>query len=117
MRWRWARLDFWLVCGLTGLCAAGCAKTGLFSPFSARRAAESSAMKDDAQVSSRSDRLRTDLAYKAAVLDETRPSSVQELQPQSLRPPPVSSEIAPPSRSGDEPDPRAVIDWLLKERR
>src|SRR5262245_43765852 len=117
MRWRSARLDLWLVYGLTLLCAAGCAKIGLISPFSARRAAtetESSAIKNDAQVLSRSDRLRTDLAYKAGELDGTRPASVPELQLQSLRPQPATS---PPSQSGDEPDPRAVIDWLLKERR
>ena len=120
MRWRSARLDLWLVCGLTLLFAAGCAKITLFSPSSARRAApetQPSAKRDDAQVSSRSDRLRTDLAHKAAELDAPRPAGMPEPQPQSLRPQPVASDIAPPSRSGDEPDPRAVIDWLLNERR
>ena len=120
MRWWLARPGLPLVCGLTLLFAAGCAKIPLFSLFSARRAAtetEPSTMKDDARVSSRSDRLRGDLAYKAAELDAPRPASMPELQPQSLRPQPMPSEIAPPPRSVDEPDPRAVIDWLLKERR
>jgi hypothetical protein len=75
--------------------------------------------KDEAQAASRSDRLRGDLAYKPAELaDAPQPVSLQELQPQSARPQSLSpSEMAPLPRRADEPDPRAVIDWLLKERR
>lgn len=120
MRSRSARLGLALVRGLTLLFAAGCATIAPFSSSSSRQAATDtvpSTMRGDARGLSRSDRLRGDLAYKAAELDAPRPASMQELQPQSLRPQPVPFDITPPSRSGDEPDPRAVIDWLLKERR
>jgi len=120
MRWRLATAGLRLVCGLTLVFAAGCAK---ISPFSTRHApteAEPSTMKkDDAQVSSRSDRLRGDLTYKPAEPTEApRPASMQEPLPQSLRPQSLQpAEIASPPRSAEEPDPRAVIDWLLQERR
>src|SRR5262245_22390554 len=119
MRWRPARCGLSVVCGLTLVFATGCATISRFSPFSARHAAtgpEPSSVRDDAQVSSRSDRLRGDLAYKAGEpADAPPPAGMQEreLRPQSLQP----SEVAAPPRSPDEPDPRAVIDWLLRERR
>jgi len=113
-----ARRGLSLVCGLTLVFATGCATISQLSPFSARQAAtgpEPSSVGNDAQVSSRSDRLRGDLAYKAGEpADAPRPAGMQEREPQSLRPQSLQpSEVAAPPRSPDEPDPRAVIDWLL----
>jgi hypothetical protein len=63
-----------------------------------------------------SDRLRDHAA-------QAPPPEVRRAQPITLTParqpepqPPSPAEAPPPSRPG-EPDPRAVIDWLLKERR
>jgi hypothetical protein len=64
-----------------------------------------------------SDRLRDHAA-------QAPPQEVRRAQPATLTPapqpepqPPSSSVQAPPLTRPGEPDPRAVIDWLLKERR
>lgn len=76
-------------------------------------------MRDEGQVSSKSDRLRGDHDSKLPEsADAPHPASLQELQPPSLQPQSVQpSEMGPTPQSANEPDPRAVIDWLLKERR
>jgi hypothetical protein len=62
----------------------------------------------------RHDLIADETTFRTHPPDAALPLSAHEdLQPQSLQP----SEASPPSRSPDEPDPRAVIDWLLKERR
>jgi hypothetical protein len=60
------------------------------------------------QTSSRSDRLRGDLVYTIT----PEPVAARPL-PLPLEPP----SDATPARSAAEPDPRDVIDWLLKEKR
>jgi len=60
------------------------------------------------QTSSRSDRLRGDVVYTSAP------------EPVSARPEPLPLEPlseTTPARSSAEPDPRDVIDWLLKDKR
>jgi|SRR5215467_2116353 len=104
-----ARFALGLLCGLALIVQAGCADL-----FSSRHAvSRPEPPKNDSQVPSRSDQPRTDFAGDASL-----PASLQELQPQLLRPPSLEpSDTAPTPQSADEPDPRAVIDWLLKERR
>src|SRR5262245_43924457 len=108
-----------LVRGLALICSTGCASIPLFSGRQAASRAEAPTTKDEAQAPSRSDRLRGDLAYKPTEpTDAPQPVSLQEPQPLSARPQSLQPlETAPPPRRADEPDPRAVIDWLLKERR
>ena len=68
-------------------------------------------------VSSRSDRLRGGwpTAETPTPARAPEPAHTQErAQPQE---PARPSEATPPRRGTDEPDPRAVIDWLLKDRR
>jgi len=119
MRWSLARLGLGLLCGLALVFETGCANISLFSTRRAAPSAEPPMTRDGGRVSSRSDRLRGDLTYKlpeSAVAPQ--PTSLPGLQPQLLRPQSLEpTEIAPPPGRADEPDPRAVIDWLLKERR
>jgi hypothetical protein len=63
-----------------------------------------------------SDRLR-DHAAQAPPPEVRRAAQPITLTPaRQPQPPPSPVEAPPPPRSG-EPDPRAVIDWLLNERR
>ena len=69
----------------------------------------------------RSDRLREAPARSAPAAVET-PTPARAAEP--ARPPepareaaPAPADSAPPSPGTDEPDPSAVVDWLLKQRR
>jgi len=75
------------------------------------------------RASSRSDRLRDDPTRSAPAVETPTPPRAAEpaappAQPDQRvepRPPVPTSEPAPPR--GSEPDPAAVIDWLLNQRR
>jgi len=73
------------------------------------------------RASSRSDRLRDDPTRSAPAVETPTPPRAAEPAPARADPraepqPPVpTSEPAPPR--GSEPDPSAVIDWLLNQRR
>src|SRR6267142_463023 len=108
---RWLAHSLRLVPVFLVVFTSGCADYFPSAMLEALTRREPTRAQAQGQDASRSDRLRGDLAYTQP--EAPQPVSVQEdLQPQSLRP----SESSPP-RSTDEPDPRAVIDWLLKDRR
>jgi hypothetical protein len=78
----------------------------------------------------RSDRLRGGLAQTSPPLQVPERSGPTADMPTPARPPepgrpqdqaqpqePARPFEGPPPQGRDEPDPRAVIDWLLKERR
>ncbi len=109
MAWWLARSEPLVVFGLLLVFVSGCARGSLFPFRPAVTRPEPSVAQGEEKVSSRSDRLRDDAPYTPASLLE--PASVQA-RPEPEQP----SENARPSPP-DEPDPRAVIDWLLKERR
>src|SRR5262245_66324177 len=118
MRWSLARLGLGLLCGLALILTAGCANIALFSTRQPVSGTAPPTTRDEGQVSSKSDRLRGDHNKLAQSADAPQPASLQELQPQSLQPQSLQpSEGSTPPGSTAEPDPRAVIDWLLKERR
>lgn len=78
-------------------------------------------------TSSRSDRLRSGVAQASPLPERSGPpgdTPTPARSPQPTRtlegaqpPQPAQPAEAAPSRSRDEPDPRAVIDWLLREGR
>ena len=110
MRWSLARSRFVLTGALVHVLATGCS-----SPFllgSGRDVGRPAPVTEPAgdQTSSRSDRLRDDLVYTSA------PEPVGA-RPQALPLPLEPLSDATPARSSAEPDPRDVIDWLLKEKR
>src|SRR5215467_15083605 len=65
----------------------------------------------ETQATPRSDRIR-DGNTQTPERSAAPPGNPQSLSPTSMRP--SESAPAPPQ---EEPDPRAVIDWLLKEKR
>jgi hypothetical protein len=82
------------------------------------------------RTSSRSDRLWGGLAQASTPLqvperrEPTAATPTPALSPEPARPQdkaepqqPARPPEPPPPQSRDDPDPRAVIDWLLKERR
>jgi len=108
MRWSLACSRLVLTGALVHILATGCS-----NPFvlgSGRDVARPAPVTEPAgdQTSSRSDRLRGDLVNTSA------PEPVGA-GPQPLPLEPLS--VATPARSSAEPDPRDVIDWLLKEKR
>src|SRR5215831_7043162 len=118
MRRSVARLGLGLLCGLALILTAGCANISLFSTRQPVSGSAPPTTRDEGRVSSKSDRLRGDHDYKLAQsADAPQPASLQELQPQSLRPDSQQPSEAMTPGTTAEPDPRAVIDWLLKERR
>ena len=115
-----------LVVGIVLVLAAGCADSSIFSRVRFWSRAQPPAAQDPGPTPSRSDRLRGDGVAASASAPE--PVMVQErrslqqpavqppaLQPSALQPPAQSEPGLPPTTP--EPDPRAVIDWLLKDRR
>jgi hypothetical protein len=108
MRWFPARPRLILTGVLVHVLATGCSSPFLLGRGRdvGRPAPVTEATGD--KTPSRSDRLRGDLVYTSAP------------EPVSARPEPLSLEPlseATPARSSAEPDPRDVIDWLLKEKR
>lgn len=108
MRWSLACSRLVLTGALVHVLATGCS-----NPFvlgSGRDVARPAPVTESAgdPTSSRSDRLRGDLVNTSA------PEPVGA-GPQPLPLEPLS--VATPDRSSAEPDPRDVIDWLLKEKR
>jgi len=97
-----------VVFGLLLVGASGCANLSNIGAHQPSTPSEPLMVPAETQRSSRSDRLRGGLDYVPASAPE--PATPQE------RPRPQPSETTPPQGT-DEPDPRAVIDWLLKERR
>lgn len=63
----------------------------------------------------RSDRLREAPARSAPAAVET-PTPARAAEP-AREAAPAPADSAPPSPGTDEPDPSAVVDWLLKQRR
>jgi hypothetical protein len=85
-------------------------------------------VKAEPRASSRSDRLRSALAQASPPLqapDRSGPTADMPARAPEPAPPqdwaqpqqPARPSIGPLPQGRDEPDPRAVIDWLLKERR
>jgi hypothetical protein len=108
MRWCLARSRLVLTGALVHVLATGCSGPSLLG--SGRDVGRPAPVTEPAgdQTSSRSDRLRGDLVYTSAP------------EPVGVRPQPLSLEPlsdATPARSSAEPDPRDVIDWLLKDKR
>jgi len=106
--------------------ASGCANYSLFAFPRPVTRPETQMVQAEAPASSRSDRLRDQHAQasssqvperSALTADTPTPARSPEpanTQEQSLpQQPPRSSEAPPPQRA-NEPDPRDVIDWLLK---
>ena len=109
MRWFLARWRFVLTGALVHVLATGCSNPFLVfgGAGDVGRPAPVTEPAAD-QTSSRSDRLRGDVIYTSAP------------EPVSARPEPLPLEPlseTTPARSSAEPDPRDVIDWLLKEKR
>lgn len=70
------------------------------------------------RAASRSDRLRGDPTQASPAAGAPSPArAIERAAPQRVdpQPPAPTSEAAPPQ--GTEPDPLAVIDWLLKQRK
>ena len=110
MRWSAAHLRFLLVIGFVHVLVGGCSNHSRFAIGRAETRPEPR-MAPDGESPSRSDRLRGDLISTST--SEPEPTLMQQRpQRQDMeRPAPT------PLRGGAEPDPRDVIDWLLKERR
>jgi hypothetical protein len=109
MRWFQARWRFVLTGALVHVLATGCSNPFLLLG-SGRDVGRPAPVTEPAgdKTPSRSDRLRGDLVNTSAP------------EPVSARPEPLPLEPlseATPARSSAEPDPRDVIDWLLKEKR
>jgi hypothetical protein len=126
MWWRNARVRLVLVLGIAQLLATGCADHSIFARFRGSTRAQPPAAQNPDHAPSRSDRLRGDGVAASASAPE--PVMVQErrsiqqpafqqpaLPPPALQPPAQPEPGLPPTTP--EPDPRAVIDWLLKDRR
>ena len=68
-----------------------------------------------------SDTLRDDVARRSQTQPAPEPPRAVQPTPAQQRPEPQDPAAAPaelaPVQNSAEPDPRAVIDWLLKERR
>lgn len=70
------------------------------------------------RAASRSDRLRGDPTQASPAVGAPSPArAIERAEPSRVdpQPPAPTSEAAPPQ--GTEPDPLAVIDWLLKQRK
>jgi len=107
MRWSLVRSRLILSGALVHVLATGCSSPFLRSGRDVARPAPVTEPAGD-QTSSRSDRLRGDVVYTSAP------------EPVSARPEPLPLEPlseTTPARSSAEPDPRDVIDWLLKDKR
>jgi hypothetical protein len=121
-----ARGQLLLVVGIVLVLAAGCADHSIFARVRGWTRAQPSAAQDPDHTPSRSDRLRGDgvaasaSAPEPVMVQERRSIQQPALQP-AAPPPPALQPAAQPEPglppTTPEPDPRAVIDWLLKDRR
>jgi hypothetical protein len=126
MWWNDARGRLVLVVGIVLVLAAGCADHSIFSWVRGGTRAQPPVAQDPDHTPSRSDRLRGDgvgasaSAPEPVMVQERRSIQQPALQPPALEPsalqPPAQAEPGLPP-AAPEPDPRAVIDWLLKDRR
>ena len=125
MWWSDARVRLLLVVGIVQALAAGCADQSIFARVPGFTRAQPQAPQD-ADHTSRSDRLRGDgvaasaSAPEPVMVQERRSIQQRALQAPALPPPALQPQAQPETGlppTTPEPDPRAVIDWLLKDRR
>jgi hypothetical protein len=101
---------------LIAVVASGCANyssNGVRRPVTRTELPRAEA---ERSVSSRSDRLRGGWPIAETPTPASPPETVRLKERTQPQEPTRPSEAAPPQGT-DEPDPRAVIDWLLQERR
>jgi hypothetical protein len=115
------RVRLLFVAAIVQVLAAGCADHSIFARVRGWTRAEPPVAQDANHVPSRSDRLRGDAVAASAsapepvMVQERRSIAQPALQPPALQPPAQPEPGLPPA--APEPDPRDVIDWLLRDRR
>jgi hypothetical protein len=115
------RVRLLFVAAIVQVLAAGCADHSMFARVRGWPRAEPPVAQDANHVPSRSDRLRGDAVAASAsapepvMVQERRSIAQPALQPPALQPPAQPEPGLPPA--APEPDPRDVIDWLLRDRR
>jgi hypothetical protein len=110
-----------LVVGIVQVLATGCADPSIFARVRGWTRAQPPVAQGANHASSRSDRLRGDdvaasaSAPEPVMVQERRSIQQPSLQPPALQPAAQPEPGLPPA--APEPDPRDVIDWLLRDRR
>ena len=121
MWWNNFRVRLLLIAGVVPVLAAGCADPSIFARVRDWTRAQPPVAQDANHAPSRSDRLRGDdvaasaSAPEPVMVQERRSIQQPALQPPALQPAAQPDPGLPPA--APEPDPRDVIDWLLRDRR